>query len=293
MLILEKEVDEEVIEEVIEKTIDFNYLDELKHNIMETIINYGPKIIFAIILLFVGFKIIKYINKLIKRILDKSQTDNSVTTFALSIISIFLKIVLVLSLLPMVGFQTTSLVAILGSAGLAIGLALQGSLANFAGGVLILILKPFVVGDYIKENSAGNEGVVSAIDIFYTTLKTIDNKTIVIPNGALSNNSIINFTKASTRRLDLKIGVSYSSDLLVVKEILNELVLKHPLVLKQEENSVNVSELGDHAVIFLIIAWCDTENYWKLKFDLNEQIKIKLDQEGINIPFPQLDVHMV
>ncbi|MFP4697429.1 MAG: mechanosensitive ion channel family protein [Eubacteriales bacterium] len=267
--------------------------DTFKQQIVSFVTKYGVLLIVSLIVLLIGLKLIKYTVKLTKKLLDKYQVEGSVNTFLVSLLSVILKIILVIFVASILGAPVTSFVAILGTAGLAIGLALQGSLSNFAGGVLILILKPFKVGDYIKEDANGNEGIVEAIDIFYTTLKTLDNKVVVIPNGNLSNNSITNYSKKETRRVDLTVGVGYKDDLSKVKEALQDVVNKHPLILTDPESSVSVSELGDSSVNFLILVWCKTEDYWTVKSELTEQVKKRFDEEGINIPYPQMDVHMI
>ena len=195
-------------------------------------------------------------------------------------------------IMSQLGIETTSFIAVMTSASLAIGLAFQGSLSNFAGGVLLLIMKPFKVGDYIIEAAGGREGTVERIDISYTTLITPDNRKIIIPNGGLSNSSLINVTSLPKRRVDFSIGISYSSDIALAKRILEEIGKEHELVLDNEEIFVFVQELADSSVVMGLRVWCSTNDYWTVKFDVNERIKNRFDEEGIEIPFNQLVVHM-
>lgn len=190
------------------------------------------------------------------------------------------------------GIQVTSFVTLLGTAGVAIGLAVQGSLSNFAGGVLILILKPFVIGDYIKEDTHGNEGTVISIDIFYTRIRTFDGKVVVIPNGTLSNTSLTNLTKQEKRRIDLVVPVEYDADLRNVKKVLQDVVTSEPMVLQEEPIDIALDEFGDSALTVLVHVWVPTDAYWKTKWNLMEHIKLAFDAEKICIPFNQLDVHL-
>jgi small conductance mechanosensitive channel len=268
-------------------------ISRIRETVLEYVTRYGIKILICLLVLVVGLKLIKYVVKLLNRVLEKSHIDGSVNSFLLSLTNILLKILLFVFTANILGAPVASFVAILGTAGLAVGLALQGSLSNFAGGVLILILKPFSVGDYIKEDAKGNEGTVESIDIFYTTLKTRDNKVVVIPNGILSNNSIMNFSKKETRRIDITVGVGYKEDIYKVKRILKDLLDRHPLILQDPESSVNLVELGECSVDFLILAWAKSEDFWAVKCEVMEQIKQRLDEEGVNIPYPQMDVHVI
>jgi small conductance mechanosensitive channel len=190
----------------------------------------------------------------------------------------------------MVGIATTSFVAILGAAGLAVGLALQGSLANFAGGVLILLFKPFKVGDFI--NAQGHAGTVNAIRVFFTTLKTPDNKTIIIPNGALSNSSITNFSTEPQRRVDMTFGIGYADDIQKAKGILKRLVDSDSRILREPEPAIVLTELADSSVNFAVRAWCNATDYWGIYFDMHEKVKESFDKEGVSIPFPQRDLHV-
>jgi small conductance mechanosensitive channel len=257
---------------------------------VELIMLYAPKLLLAIITLIVGLWIIKFIVKGIKKALEKSKVDESLKKFLASLLSTLFKILLFISVASMVGIETTSFVAIIGAAGLAVGFALQGSLGNFAGGVLILLFKPFKVGDFI--DTGGHAGSVSAIHIFNTVLKTPDNKTIILPNGGLSSGSITNFSTEATRRVDMTFGIGYGDDLKKAKEVLGSLVNSDDRVLKDPVPMVVVSGLGDSSVNFTVRAWVSAADYWGLFFDMQERVKLEFDKQGISIPFPQRDVHL-
>jgi small conductance mechanosensitive channel len=247
----------------------------------------------AMLVLFVGSRIISLILKILRRSLERSRAETGVVTFLCSFLRYVLYFILIMMILAQFGVTTSSVVAVLGSAGLTIGLALQGSLSNFAGGVLILLLKPFVVGDYIIESDTGKEGTVSEITIFYTKLLTIDNRMVMIPNGTLSNTSIINASHMEKRRIDLYIGVSYHADLDQTKEVLHEVVTTDPAADLTEPVDVFVSELGDSSVKMGVRVWVRNEDYWPARWRMTEQIKKSLDAHGISIPYPQVEVTMV
>ena len=256
------------------------------------VIGFLVQIIVAIIVLLVGIKIIKSVVKVIKKGFDRSHIDDGVGTFLTSLIKYALYFILVMAILSSFGFATGSIVAVLGSAGLTIGMALQGSLSNFAGGVLILLLKPFVLGDYIIDDTTGEEGTVSNISIFYTRLKTIDNKVVLIPNGKLSDSCITNVSMMEKRRIDIYVTVSYSADLQKTKNVLNNVAISQVLRLEGEPIDIFVSELKDSAVEMGIRVWAKNEDYWTLKWKMTEDIKNALDANHIEIPFPQLDVNL-
>lgn len=251
---------------------------------------YGPQLLLAIVTLIVGFWIIRIIANLINNAMKRANLEVSLRRFLSSFISIILKILLLISVASMVGIATTSFVAILGAAGLAVGLALQGSLANFAGGVLILLFKPFKVGDFI--DAQGYTGTVHAIQVFSTILKTPDNKTVIIPNGSLSNGSMINFSTEPTRRVDMTFGIGYGDDIAKAKSILKRLVEAESRALKEPAYQVVLSELADSSVNFTVRVWCNATDYWDIYFDMQEEVKNAFDKEGISIPFPQRDVHL-
>ena len=257
---------------------------------VELIIQYAPKVLLAIITLVIGLWVIKFIVKGIKKGLEKSKVDESLKKFLTSLFSTLLKILLFISVASMIGIETTSFVAIMGAAGLAIGFALQGSLGNFAGGVLILLFKPFKVGDFI--DAQGYMGSVKAIQIFNTILKTPDNKTIIIPNGGLSSGSITNFSTEPTRRVDMTFGIGYGDDLKKAKEALNNIVNADSRVLKDPAPMVVVSELADSSVNFAVRVWVNAADYWGVFFDTHETVKLEFDKKGISIPFPQQDIHL-
>ena len=225
-----------------------------------------------------------------RQFLERGKVEAGVVSFLSSFVKYALYFVLAMIILGQFGVTTSSVIAVLGSAGLTMGLALQGSLSNFAGGVLILLLKPFVVGDYILDNASSEEGTVKEITIFYTKLLTIDNKLILIPNGSLSNSSITNYSHMDMRRIDLIVGVGYASDLSKVKAVLEGVVKTETAVIKDEPVDIFVSDLGDSAVDMGIRVWVKTEDYWPVRWRLLEQMKNALDENGISIPFPQMDV---
>lgn len=257
---------------------------------IELIMTYGPKLLLAIVVLLVGLWLIKILVKAFKKVLENAGTDVSLQKFLTSLVSILLKALLIISVASMIGIATTSFVAILGAAGLAIGLALQGSLANFAGGVLILLFKPFKVGDFI--NAQGHAGTVHEIQVFNTILKTPDNKTIIIPNGPLSNGSIINLSTEALRRVDLTYAISYKDDIKKAKDVLHAVVDGDKRVLKDPAPAILVSQLSDSAVNFEVRAWCNTSDYWDIYFDMHEKVKLAFDKAGVSIPYPQRELHV-
>lgn len=266
-----------------------NYIDEM----MPVIIGYGKRILIALFVLFIGRKLIKYILKLFKKFLEKFRLEISVTQFLIACVKVALEVLVIIFIIDQVlGFQTTSFVALIGSAGLTIGLALQGSLANFAGGVLILVAKPYKVGDYIIENANNNEGTVTSIDIFYTRLLTVDNKMIVIPNGTISNSSIINVTNEEIRRLDILIPVHYLESMEKVKNILNQVVDEQESILQDRDKLIYINNFEDSAITIGVRVWVKQENYWKLRCDILEKIKKSFDDNNIIFPVKQFDVNI-
>lgn len=287
IIILEsqKDVPEEVAKEI-------SFIETELQNLWSWLLSKAGSIILALLVLFIGFRLVKWIMKLVRRSFDKSKFDPTVTSFLSSIIYILLYVLVIITAVSIMGIQVTSFVTLLGTAGVTIGLALQGSLSNFAGGVLILILKPFVVGDYIKEDTHGNEGTVTGIDIFYTRLKTVDGKMIVIPNGTLSNTSLTNLTKQEKRRLDLNIPVEYDVDLKLAKQVLEDMIQNEELILQQEPKDIVLDAFGDSSMTIAVHVWVKTEDYWKEKWSFMEAVKYAFDEAGIVIPFNQLDVHV-
>lgn len=250
---------------------------------------FGLKILGAFAIWFIGSWIIKKIKKLLSKAMDKFDYDESLERFISNLIVGLLKVVLVIVLLGQLGVETTSFAAILAAAGLAIGLALQGSLSNFAGGVLIMIFKPYRIGDFIEAQ--GQIGVVKEIEIFTTKLNTVDNKEVIIPNGSISNGNITNYSTEKTRRVDITMGVSYDADIKQTKDLLMKIMTDHPKVLKDPQPLVVLGELADSSVNFKMRPWSLTEDYWDVYFEIMESCKIELDKAGIEIPFPQMDIH--
>ena len=250
----------------------------------ELIVEFGPKLIGAILIWIIGSWVIKMILKGLRKAMNKAQYDESLKKFFLNLINWILKIVLIIVVLGTVGVETTSFAAILAAAGLAIGLALQGSLGNFAGGVLIMIFKPFKIGDLIEAQ--GEVGVVKEIEIFTTKLTGLSNREIIIPNGSLSNGNIINYTTEGTRRVDLVFGVSYDADIKQTKNVIMNVLTSHPKILKEPAPAVTVLELADSSVNFAVRPWCNSEHYWDVYFEVTENVKEALDAAGIEIPYP-------
>ncbi|MBK5252351.1 MAG: mechanosensitive ion channel [Peptostreptococcaceae bacterium] len=251
----------------------------------------GMKILGALVVWFVGAFVIKLIMGLIVKALEKSKADETLFKFTKSFIRMAFKVILVVTVVTILGVPMTSFIAILGAAGLAIGLALQGSLSNFAGGVLILVFRPFNVGDYI--DAVGYNGTVREIQILYTILVTPENKTIIIPNGSLSNNSVVNYSLNETRRVDITFGVGFGSDITEVKKVIGEVVEAHDLILKNPEPFVRLSEHGDSSINFVVRVWVEKEDYWTVFFDMQEQVKEAFDSNGIEIPYPHMDVNVI
>ena len=283
---------QEVTDATQEAVKQVNQLTQYVQDSIPGLITFGLKVLAALVAFFVGRLVIRWIRKIVRRSFERSGADKGVEQFVDSLLKYGLYALLVFSLISSLGFDTTSVAAVLASGGVAIGLALQGSLSNFAGGVLILLLNPFVVGDYIIEDTNGKEGTVKEIQIFYTKLSTIDNKTIVIPNGMLTNNSITNATAKDERQLDLRVGISYDADIRQAKSVIENLLIKDECIIKNEQINVFVHELADSAVVLGIRAWVKNEEYWETRWRLLEEIKILLDENGIEIPYPQMAVHM-
>tara|TARA_R110002072_G_scaffold622_5_gene4817 strand:+ start:22036 stop:22911 length:876 start_codon:yes stop_codon:yes gene_type:complete len=257
--------------------------------IFEALINYGPKVLLALFTLIIGLWIIK---KLVNKtsVHFSAKADPSLASFMSSLVSVLLKLMLFIAVASMVGIQTTSFIAVLGAAGLAVGLALQGSLANFAGGVLILLFKPFKVGDVIEAQ--GHVGVVKHIQIFNTVLTTADNRIVIIPNGPLSNSSLVNINEMPTRRIDFSFGIGYGDDIDKTKAALEKLVAADTRILKDPAHLIAVEALADSSVNFKVRVWVNTPDYWAVYFAMFEAVKKEFDAQGISIPFPQQDVHM-
>jgi small conductance mechanosensitive channel len=256
----------------------------------ELLTHYVLQGILAIAILLVGLKVAKFFSNLTEKAFAKRKIDKAVAGFISNIVYALVFAATVLMALSQVGIETTSFVAILGAAGLAVGLALQGSLSNFASGVLIIVLRPFKSGDYIE--AGGQAGSVERIEIFATELRTPDNKTIIMPNSAIMGGAIVNYSRQKTRRIDLVIGVSYDADLRQAKEVLKSVLDKEPRILKEPAYTVAVQALADSSVNFVVRPWVNTTDYWPTYFSLVENIKIALDEANITIPYPQMDVHL-
>ncbi len=272
---------------LLKANIDWN---QMLQKYMDVAISLAGKLIVGLLIIFVGFKLIQILVKIVKTALEKADIDYGVISFSCSFLKIALRCVVIFMAVSNVGVGVSSIVALLGSAGVAVGLALQGTLSNVAGGVLLLILKPFQVGDYIVLTGTECEGQVAAMDIFYTKLKTVDNRVIVIPNGTLSNSNLINNTKQDKRLIDISVGISYDADIREAKRILKEIAARETRILDEEGVNIFVSSLADSAVMMGIRCWVPTEDYITTKWQLNEEIKLKFDEEGIEIPYQKLDV---
>ena len=253
------------------------------------LIDFGGKLLMAIIVYIIGSKVIKFAMKLSDKMMEKSKLDKGVQGFLKSVLKFLLYFVLLVVICGQVGIDTASVITLLGTAGLAFSLALQGSLSNFAGGILILVLKPFTVGDFI--NAQGFEGTVEKIDIFYTTLLTLDNKAVVLPNGTLSNGSIINVTREPMRRLDVKVPIDYSNDIKKATDVLTKVLEKEELRVKEKPVEVIVVEFGDDAIILEIHSWFLKENFAAYRSAVLTDVKKAFDENGLTIPFKQLVVH--
>ena len=262
----------------------------LGDTIKEVVAIYGLKILAAIAVLVIGKIIAKLIKKLIAKMMERGKQDQTLISFVSSLVYVAIMAFVVIAALSKLGIQTASFVAILGAAGLAIGLALQGSLANFAAGVLMIIFKPFKVGDYIE--GAGTAGVVEEIQIFTTMLATPDNKEVIIPNAQMTGSNIINYSSKGTRRVDMTAGIGYSDDIDKARKILEDILAADDRILKDPESTIAVAELGDSSVNFVVRPWVNVADYWGVKFALTEAIKKQFDSSGVSIPFPQQDVHL-
>lgn len=259
---------------------------------LPALIGFGVRVLLALVFFMIGRVVIGWIRKIVRHSIERSSADKGVEQFIDSLLKFVLYAFLIFCIATKLGVESSSVAALIASAGVAVGLALQGSLSNFAGGVLILFLKPFVVGDYIIEDSHKNEGTVKEVSVFYTKLSTVDNKIVVIPNGALANSSLTNVTTSDERQLDLRIGIAYNSDLQKAKQLLED-ILKQDVGISQDKDiKVFVDELGESAVVLGFRAWSKMDDYWDTRWRLLESIKLTFDKEGIEIPYNQLKVHI-
>lgn len=279
---------EEFQQEIQEPGAIKNFFQELP----EKALHLGVRVLLALLAFIIGVQLIRLIRKIVKKSMNRAGAETGAVQFVDSFIKAALYVLLVLMIASSFGLEAASIVAVLGSAGVAIGLAVQGSLSNLAGGVLILLLKPFRVGDYIVESSTSHEGTVTEIQIFYTRLLTADNKAVILPNGQLANNSIVNITSQKERRMDIVVGISYQADLKRAKEVLETVLREDEAVLKERDMLVFVSDLGSSSVNLGVRCWFRQEDFWSGKWRVTENCKLALDAAGIEIPFNQLDVHV-
>lgn len=274
------------------KNADSNMIREWLESLLPGLLGFALQVVLAGVVYVIGSRIIKLARKILRRWLEHTEADTGVRQFLDALLKYLLYFILIVIILTLFGVTAASVVALVGSAGLTLGLALQGSLSNFAGGVLILLLKPFKVGDYIREDTHGNEGTVEEISIFYTRLMTAEHNTIVIPNGMLANSSLTNITYSDIRRIHLEVGIAYEADLKLAKEVVQKQAEAEVCRIPEEEILVFVSELGASEVKIGVRIWVKTENYWEAKWRLTENIKLALDECGIEIPYQKLDVQM-
>lgn len=281
---------DEAVVENIEENIGLlqNYLKQLP----EKALDLGLRVLFALIFLFLGIQVIKIIRKIVRRSCQKANADQGVVQFLDSFMKMVLYVLLAFMIASSFGLDAASVVAVVGSAGVAIGLALQGSLSNLAGGVLILLLKPFRIGDYIIEDSKNHEGTVTEIQLFFTKLTTADGKIVVLPNGTLANTSLTNVTAAADRRLDVFVGISYEADLKKAKECMLEVLKAEESTLKDMEILSFVESLGSSEVVIGGRCHVKNEDYFQAKWRITENVKLAMDENGISIPYPQMDVHL-
>jgi small conductance mechanosensitive channel len=271
--------------------VDRGIIEKFLEELPEKVFRLGIRIVLAFLVLLVGVQLIKLARSILKKGLKRSRVDESAVRFIDSFVKYSLYFLLVILIASWMGVDAASIIALLGSASVAVGLALQGSLSNLAGGVLILILKPFSIGDYIRDG-LGNEGTVDTIDVFYTHLITPDNKSIVLPNGTLSGGCITNYTKCDRRRIDISVGIAYEEDIRKAREVLLQVLMEEPGILKDEDMRVFVDSLADSAVLLNVRGWAEKDAFWETKWRLAENVKYALDDAGIRIPFPQMDVHL-
>jgi small conductance mechanosensitive channel len=277
------------VTKVIPTSVD--QVNQIWMQVQDIVTVWGLKVIAAVAIFIIGRWIAMLVRRVVRRVMERAKVESIITGFVSSIAYIALLAFVVIAALGQLGIQTTSFIAILGAAGLAIGLALQGSLANFAAGFLMIIFRPFKVGDFIE--GAGVAGVVEEIQIFTTTLKTGDNKIIIVPNAKLAGDNITNYSALETRRVDMTVGVAYDADLAQVKAVLNDIISKDERILAGPASLVAVAELADSSVNLVVRVWTRTSDYWAVKFDMTETIKNRFDAEGIGIPFPQREIHIV
>lgn len=282
----------ETMNEIGQKAVNRDTVKAFLTEITQGTLHLGVRVVMAIVFFLVGVQLIKLVRRLVKRSMQRAHAELGAIQFVDSFVKAALYVILILLLASSCGVDAASIVAVLGSAGVAIGLAVQGSLSNLAGGVLILILKPFKVGDYIVESNTNKEGIVKEIQIFYTKLLTFDNQTVILPNGTLANNSLVNVTAQDCRRMDITVSVSYKADLKKAKEVLFQVLVDDAAVMKEKEHLVFVDLLGPSAVELGVRCWLKQEDFWPGKWRITENCKLALDGAGIEIPYNQLDVYI-
>ncbi|MDE6943784.1 MAG: mechanosensitive ion channel family protein [Lachnospiraceae bacterium] len=280
------------LEQLTAEEIDVGLIQQYLQQLPDKALRFGARVLLALVVFLLGVQVIKLVRRIVRRSLKKGNADIGVTQFLDSFIKAVLYILLLFMIASGFGLDATSVVALLGSAGVAIGLAIQGSLSNFAGGVLILLLKPFRVDDYIKVDNDDHEGTVKEIQLFYTKLSTPNNHVVIIPNGTLSNSSILNMSTLTERRMDIKVGISYDADIRHAREVIMKVLEEDPAVLSSKDRRVFVEELADSSVNLNVRCWADNDEYWECKWRITEKVKYALDDAGISIPYPQMDVHL-
>lgn len=271
--------------------VDPGIIGSFLQELPERIFHLGLRVVLSILVFLMGMQMIRLVGWFLRKALTRGRVDESAVKFIDSFAKYGLYFLLIITIASWLGVDAASIIALLGSVSVAIGLAVQGSLSNLAGGVLLLILKPFSIGDYIQDG-LGNQGTVRAVDVFYTQLTTPDNKTIVLPNGTLANGCITNFTRCRIRRIDIPVSIAYEEDIRQAKTVLSNVLLQEQGILKEEERRVFVDSLGDSAVLLNVRGWALNEDFWETKWRLTENIKYALDEANITIPYPQMDVHL-
>ena len=278
--------------EQIADEIDVGFIQSYLQQLPDKALRFGVRVLLAFVVFMIGAQFIRLVRRIVRRSLKRNNADVGVAQFLDSLIKVVLYVLLVFLIASGFGLDATSVVALLGSAGVAIGLAVQGSLSNFAGGVLILLLKPFRVDDYIRVDNDGHEGTVKEIRLFYTKMATPDNHMVIIPNGSLANSAITNISTLGERKMDITVSISYDADIRQAREVLLNVLNSDEAVMKDKDHRVFVQELADSGVQLIVRCWADNEEYWECKWRLTEQIKYALDDAGIAIPYPQVDVHI-
>lgn len=278
--------------QIASEDIDVGLIQRYIQELPDKALRFSVRVLLALVFLLVGIQIIKLVRRIVRRSMKRGNVDVGVIQFMDSFIKVVLYVLLIFMIASGFGLDAASVVALLGSAGVAIGLAVQGSLSNFAGGVLILVLKPFKVDDYIKVDNDGHEGTVKEIQLFYTKLTTPDNHVVIIPNGSLANSNIMNISTLGERKMDIPVTISYDADIRQAKEVLLHILESDEAVLKEKDHRVFVQELADNGVKLNVRCWADNEKYWECKWRITEQMKYALDDAGISIPYPQMDVHI-